>query len=239
MRSQAGSATRPSPGSCTSPSTRRSSTSARSSRSLLPGRGPRPCRSPCGVGCCLCEPLRRLLVNVSRTSIVMRGLGPHHDGEAQMKNPGSIGLFVLIPLMAAATVCRGEDAATSGVRSAIEQAGARFSEAYAKGDARAVAAFYAEDAIAFPPGGDMVKGRQAIQQMWQSTMDSGVKRLSFTVVDVGTSGDLAHETGTALLNVHAQGKDPTTASIKYVVVWKRQGNDWKLLRDIWNDLPAK
>lgn len=69
----------------------------------------------------------------------------------------------------------------------------------------------------------MVKGRQAIQQMWQSTMDSGVTSLSFTVVDVGASGDLAHETGTALLNIHAQGKDPTTASVKYVVVWKRQG----------------
>jgi uncharacterized protein (TIGR02246 family) len=156
-----------------------------------------------------------------------------------MKNSHRANLLVLIPLVAATTVCWAEDAATSGVRGAIEQAGVRFSEAYARGDAKAVAEFYAEDAIAFPPGGDMVKGRQAIQQMWQSTMDSGVKSLSFTVVDVGSSGDLAHETGTALLNIHAQGKDPTTASIKYVVVWKRQGDDWKLLRDIWNDLPAK
>jgi uncharacterized protein (TIGR02246 family) len=156
-----------------------------------------------------------------------------------MKNSHRANLLVLIPLVAANTVCWAEDAATSGVRGAIEQAGVRFSEAYARGDAKAVAEFYAEDAIAFPPGGDMVKGRQAIQQMWQATMDSGVKSLSFTVVDVGSSGDLAHETGTALLNIHAQGKDPTTASIKYVVVWKRQGDDWKLLRDIWNDLPAK
>jgi uncharacterized protein (TIGR02246 family) len=153
-----------------------------------------------------------------------------------MKNSRRISLFVL-PLMAAATVCWAED--TSAVRAAIEQAGVRFSEAYATGDAKAVAAFYTEEAIAFPPGGEMVKGREAIQRMWQSTMDSGVTSLSFTVVDVGTSGDLAHETGTALLNIHAQGKDPTTASVKYVVVWKRQGDDWKLHRDIWNDLPAK
>lgn len=157
-----------------------------------------------------------------------------------MNNPCRISVLVLFPLMAAtSSVCWSEDAATSGVRAAIEQAGVRFSEAYASGDAKAVAAFYTEDAIAFPPGGDMVKGQQAIQQMWQSTMDSGVKSLSFTVIDVGTSGDLAHETGTALMNIHEQGKDPTTASVKYVVVWKRQGDDWKLLRDIWNDLPAK
>ena len=75
--------------------------------------------------------------------------------------------------------------------------------------------------------------------MWQSTMDSGVKTLSFTVVDVGSSGDVAYETGTVLMKVQPAGKDPATASAKYVVVWKKQGNDWKLHRDIWNDLPAK
>ena len=136
-------------------------------------------------------------------------------------------------------VCWSEETGTNSVRAAIEQQGIRFTEAYAKGDAKAVAALYAEDAIAFPPGGDMVKGRQAIQQMWQSTMDSGVESVSLSVVDVGASGDLAHETGTAVLNIRAQDKAPTTASIKYIVVWKRQGDDWMMYRDIWNDLPAK
>ena len=156
-----------------------------------------------------------------------------------MRNPGRISLFVLtVSLLGViGSVARSED--SSSVRAAIEQAGVRFAEAYGRGDAKAVAAFYTEDAIAFPPGAEMVKGRQAIQQMWQETMDSGVKSLSFTVIDVGASGDLAHETGTALMNIQPAGKDPTTASIKYAVVWKKQGNDWKLHRDIWNDLPAK
>ena len=156
-----------------------------------------------------------------------------------MKNPGRLSFFVLCIslLCAVGSVCRAEDSST--VRAAIEQAGVRFAEAYGRGDAKAVAAFYTEDAIAFPPGAAMVKGRQAIQQMWQETMDSGVKSLSFTVIDVGASGDLAHETGTALMTIQPAGKEPTTASVKYVVVWKKQGNDWKLARDIWNDLPAK
>jgi uncharacterized protein (TIGR02246 family) len=140
-------------------------------------------------------------------------------------------------LSVVSAVCWSAEA--TGPRAAIEQAGIRFAEAYERGDAKGVAAFYTEDAIAFPPGGEMVKGRQAIQQMWQSTMDSGVKTLSFTVVDVGSSGDVAYETGTVLMKVQPAGKDPATASAKYVVVWKKQGNDWKLHRDIWNDLPAK
>jgi uncharacterized protein (TIGR02246 family) len=158
-----------------------------------------------------------------------------------VRHPHRIRAILLIGslLTAASPVCWSEEPGTSSVRAAIEQQGTRFTEAYAKGDAKAVAAFYTEDAIAFPPGGDMVKGRQAIEQMWQSTMDSGVKSVSFNVVDVGASGDLAHETGTAVLSIQEQGKQPTTASIKYVVVWKRQGADWKLHRDIWNDLPAK
>ena len=142
-------------------------------------------------------------------------------------------------MVATSPVCRSADAGTSDVRAAIEQAGGRFADAYARGDAKAVATFYTEDAIAFPPGGELVKGRPAIQQMWQSTMDSGVKSLAFTVVDVGASGDLVHETGIAKMNIQEQGKDATTASVKYLVVWKRQGDDWKLHRDIWNDLPAK
>ena len=158
-----------------------------------------------------------------------------------MRNPHRIHAVLLMGslLTAASPVCWSEETGTSQVRAAIEQQGTRFAEVYARGDAKAVAAFYTEDAIAFPPGGDMVKGREAIQQMWQSTMDSGVKSVAFTVVDVGASGDLAHETGTAMLNIQEQGKEPTTASLKYVVVWKRQGDDWKMHRDIWNDLPAK
>jgi uncharacterized protein (TIGR02246 family) len=158
-----------------------------------------------------------------------------------VRHPDRIRAILLIGslLTAASPVCWSEETGTSPVRAAIERLGTRFAEAYARGDARAVALFYTEDAIALPPGGEMVKGRQAIQQMWQSTMDSGVKSVSFNVVDVGASDDLAHETGTAVLNIHEQGKEPTTASVKYVVVWKRQGDDWKLHRDIWNDLPAK
>jgi len=158
-----------------------------------------------------------------------------------MTNPSRISSFVLfVSLVSAASpVCWSKDTDTSAVRAAIEQLGARFSEAYARGDMKAVAAFYTEDAIAFPPGGEMTKGRPAIQQMWQSTMDSGVKSLAFTVVDVGASGDLAHETGTAELKIQPAGKEATTAKVKYVVVWKKQPDGWKLHRDIWNDLPAQ
>ena len=61
-----------------------------------------------------------------------------------MENPIRISAFVLfISLMSLGPACWSDDA--SSVRAAIEQAGKQFADAYARGDAKAVAAFYAED----------------------------------------------------------------------------------------------
>ena len=53
-------------------------------------------------------------------------------------------------------------------------------------------------------------------------MDGGVKSVTVTTLDVGGSGDLAHEVGTVLLTLQAEGRPPATASAKFVVVWKRK-----------------
>jgi uncharacterized protein (TIGR02246 family) len=148
-----------------------------------------------------------------------------------------IGEFALaVALVVAATsVGRSEEAGTDSARAAIEQANARFSQAIARGDAQAIAKLYTEDAILLPERGEMVKGRQGIGEFWKNAMDDGVKSVTVTTLDVGGSGDLAHEVGTVLLTLQTEGRPPATASAKYVVVWKREADGWKIHRDIWND----
>jgi uncharacterized protein (TIGR02246 family) len=134
----------------------------------------------------------------------------------------------------------GKNEAVDDTRAAIEAANAKFSDAFARGDAKALAALYTSDAIAFPPDSEMIRGNEAIGTFWKATRDSGVKSAALTTMDVERSGDLAYEVGTVFLTIEAAGKAPTTATAKYVVVWKRQADgSWKLHRDIWNDLPAK
>ena len=123
-------------------------------------------------------------------------------------------------------------------RAALEKLGKDFADAYARGDYSAVGRMYAEDAIAFPPDGDMVKGRPAIEALWKEAGATGIKSLEFSIVDVASSGNLAAETGTAVLHIQPAGQAATTASIKYVVVWKKGPGGWQIYRDIWNALPG-
>jgi uncharacterized protein (TIGR02246 family) len=135
----------------------------------------------------------------------------------------------------------GSDKTDEGVRearAAIEVANAKFSEAFARGDAKALSAMYTSDAIAFPPDSEMIRGNEAIGAYWKATRDGGVQSAVLTTDDVGRSGDVAYEAGKVSLSIQPAGKEPTTATAKYVVVWKRQPDgSWKMHRDIWNSLP--
>ena len=134
----------------------------------------------------------------------------------------------------------GKDEGVREARLAIEAANAKFSQAFARGDAKALAAMYTSDAIAFPPDSEMIRGNEAIGVFWKATRDGGVQSATLTTDDVGRSGDIAYEVGKVSLTIRPVGNGPTTAVAKYVVVWKRQPDgSWKLHRDIWNSLPAK
>jgi hypothetical protein len=66
---------------------------------------------------------------------------------------------------------QGESAA---VRAAIEAGNRKVIDGAAKRDAALIASVYSEDGEAFPPNGEAVKGRPALQKMWQGVLDSGI-----------------------------------------------------------------
>ena len=126
-----------------------------------------------------------------------------------------------------------EDKSTAAVRKAIESSTQKFVEAFTKGDAPGIAAMYAEGAKVMPPQSPLVQGRRPIQDLWQGLIDTGAK-ISLSTTDVESRGDLAFEVGTYKLTF-TDGKVDTG---KFIVVWKRQKDRWKLFADIWNsDLP--
>src|SRR3982751_5625364 len=106
---------------------------------------------------------------------------------------------------------KGNDDGVGEARAAIEAANAKFSEAFARGDAKALSAMYTSDAIAFPPDSEMIRGNEAIGEFWKAAKESGVQSATLTTIDVGRSGDVAYEVGTVSLTIRPAGKELTTA----------------------------
>jgi uncharacterized protein (TIGR02246 family) len=139
-------------------------------------------------------------------------------------------LFVTLLIICAVSIAEAQQSA----RTAIEANTKQFTEAFNKGDAAAVANMYTMDARVLPPSDEMVEGRSNIQKFWQGAMTAGVKMVSLETVHVETQGNVAVEIGRYTSTMPGAGGTTTTDKGKYVVVWKREGQSWKLAVDIFN-----
>jgi uncharacterized protein (TIGR02246 family) len=147
----------------------------------------------------------------------------------------ALAMTAMVSMMVATATSQGRGP-DPNVRAAIEAANKKFMDAAAKGDAATIASVYSSDAVAFPPNADAVKGRAAIQKMWQNVLASGIASMELTTSEVESAGDLAYEVGDYAM----KAKDGKVADRgKYCVVWKRVSGQWMLHRDIWStSMPA-
>ena len=120
--------------------------------------------------------------------------------------------------------------AQGSARTAIEAGNKRFEQAIARGDAPGVAAMYTENAKLLPANDHAVSGRMAITHFWQGAIDSGLKSVRLSSVEVEAHGDTAYEVGKWSVPGEA-GKVHDAGD--YIVIWKRANGQWKLYRDIW------
>ncbi len=118
-------------------------------------------------------------------------------------------------------------------RAHIDETLVKFVAAFNAGDGATVASLYSEDAALFPPKGERIDGRSAIQTFWQGAIDSGMKIDELHAVEVDSGGDIAGEVGVFILSVPGDSGE-TKIPGKYIVIWKRSGHTWQLHRDIWN-----
>jgi uncharacterized protein (TIGR02246 family) len=136
---------------------------------------------------------------------------------------------------AALALCLGfavTGSAAAQTAAMIQQLNDKWEDAFNKGDAAAVAAMYAENAYVLPPGGDMVKGRPAIEAFWKQAGQQvgNAKLVTLDVLPLGPSA--AREIGTVTLETKA--RPPQQMVGKYAVVWRKIGGRWLLATDIWN-----
>jgi uncharacterized protein (TIGR02246 family) len=110
-----------------------------------------------------------------------------------------------------------------------------FENAVETGNVEAISALLAPDVMALPPDGPIVAGREAVKRLWESAIkEHGMTSCRITTDKLDVVGDVASEVGRATLTMTPPGGESQTATIKFVVVWKRLNGRWLLHRDIWN-----
>jgi uncharacterized protein (TIGR02246 family) len=99
----------------------------------------------------------------------------------------------------------------------------------------AIGALLAPDVVSLPPDGPVVTGRDAVGQLWESAIrEHGMTSFRITTDTLDVAGDMASEVGHATMTMAPPSGKSETATIKYLVVWKRLNGKWLLHRDIWN-----
>ncbi|HEX6623672.1 MAG TPA: DUF4440 domain-containing protein [Pyrinomonadaceae bacterium] len=142
-------------------------------------------------------------------------------------------------LLAGSFVASGQEApaappAAEEARAAIAANHSKFIGAFGKGDAAAVAALHAADARLLPHGGRPVEGVQNVEAFWAGLLKAGARLVQLQTLSVEERGELAYEVGDYIVTTRPQPGLTAINSGSYLVVWRRQGGEWKLAAAIWN-----
>jgi len=108
----------------------------------------------------------------------------------------------------------------------------KWCDAYRNGDAAAIASFYTEDGQLLPQNSDVVSGRDNIQNFIQGLIDDGtITEVEIIPSEVIDNGDNATEIG----RYKMKGADNNMVDEgKYIVIWKKVGNELKFYRDMFS-----
>ncbi len=116
----------------------------------------------------------------------------------------------------------------------IRAAAKAFSTSYLKQDYEAIAKSYTKNAKIFPNNAPIIKGYEAIKKRWSES--SGYTPLEHEIIpeEIVIQGNTAHDYG--IYKGKNKKDDGTEISYKgkYVVIWKKVNNQWKMYLDIWN-----
>jgi len=119
----------------------------------------------------------------------------------------------------------------SDLRAAIAASNQDFMTFYKAGDAAGVASLYTQDAQLLMPHSEPVVGRPAIQAVFQGFLEAGIKEAILGDGEIEAHGDIGTEI--APLTLLGEGGQVIDRG-KYVVIWKREDDRWKLHRDMFN-----
>jgi ketosteroid isomerase-like protein len=132
---------------------------------------------------------------------------------------------------------------TDADRSAIRALDTAFVQAWLRDDTTAVLRLFDPEAVVIPPNNPAVGGIGAIKAYWWPADGSHTRITSFTreVAEIEGTPGLAYLRGVASLGWNYRKGDTeisqTSRSTDLVVVAPDSNGQWRIIRQIWNQLP--
>lgn len=111
-----------------------------------------------------------------------------------------------------------------------------FSNAVMTSDYDGIANAYTLDGKIFPPGTDIITGKEDIKKRW--TLPEGVQTTyhKITPVEIVILDDTAYDHGYYEGTTNRKDGSEVSWKGKYVIVWKKVDSNWKMYLDIWNPI---
>jgi uncharacterized protein (TIGR02246 family) len=105
-------------------------------------------------------------------------------------------------------------------------------EAWQRGDPKAAAEFYTDEAFLFVPDSELIQGKASIETYLTRALP-GVVEIRTGLTDFVASERLAYALGPFWYEVRAAGGPPRTLTGTYVAVLVREGRRWKIRSQVF------
>ena len=109
-----------------------------------------------------------------------------------------------------------------------------FSESVMESDYEKIVNAYTSDAKIFPSNTKIITGREAIVKYWTLPDGTNITHHKIIPEEIKIIGDEAYDYGYYEGQTRRSDGNESNWKGKYVIVWRRVDNDWKMYLDIWN-----
>jgi ketosteroid isomerase-like protein len=130
--------------------------------------------------------------------------------------------------------------ADTGWERQVREASAAWDQAFNSANLDQLMEHYADGAVSMPPGFPALVGKEAIRADFEWFFENFSSFHETRIVDILASGNLAVEQGEYFQTFTPKdGSDRFTETGKHIVIHRRSGRSWKVVKEIWNVTPSR
>ena len=111
-----------------------------------------------------------------------------------------------------------------------------FSKAFMNGNYAELVDLYTEDGKIFPNNKNIISGKKGLTNYWTLPDDVKILHHKVTHSEITIDENFAYDYGVYEGKTLTKDQKEVSWKGKYVIIWKKMDNDWKIYLDIWNKI---